>query len=277
MLVDPGGPAGASVRHAGPVTDTVLHLTTLAAWRGSAGPITPAGQDAFVHCSPDDATTLAVAGTLFAEATEPLVALTVDTARLGPEVRWEAPDPAPPAGTPEGTLFPHVYGPIDRSAVTAVRYLRRDPRGSYSAILERPATAEHLDLLPHPEGGWFRQTWAAPVTVTPDGYPGPRATATCIYFLLGPGDSSEWHAVRSDEIWLWHRGGPLTLTLGGPGDHPAEPGTDVTLGPDLAAGHVPHAVVPAGTWQAARPAGGEEVLVSCVVSPGFDFADFRAL
>jgi len=265
------------MRDAGPVTDTLLHLTTLSAWRAPAGPITPAGGDAFVHCSPDDPTALAVADTVFGDTDEPLVALSIDPARVDAEIRWEAPDPAPPAGTPDGTLFPHVYGPIDRAAVTGVRYLRRDPRGHYAAIAERPATAEHLDLLPHPEGGWFRQTWAAPVTVTPDGYPGPRATATCIYFLLGPGDASEWHAVRSDEIWLWHRGGPLTLTLGGAGDRPAEPGTAVTLGPDLAAGHVPHAVVPPGTWQAARPAGTEEVLVSCVVSPGFDFADFRAL
>jgi predicted cupin superfamily sugar epimerase len=85
-----------------------------------------------------------------------------------------------------------------------------------------------------------------------------------------------WHAVRSAEMWLWHRGGPLSLLLGGDGDEPADAPETVTLGADVAAGQVPQAVVPPGVWQAARPAGPEEVLVSCVVSPGFDFADFRA-
>ncbi|HEY3684467.1 MAG TPA: cupin domain-containing protein [Streptosporangiaceae bacterium] len=257
------------------MTETLLHLTTLAAWHDTATPIAPAGGDAFVHCSPDDATALAVANALFAASADQFVALTVDPARLAAEVRWEPPAPTPPGGVPDGTLFPHVYGQIDRCAVTGVRYLRRDPHGTYTAVAARPATAERLDLLPHPEGGWFRQTWAAPATVTPPGYPGPRTTATCIYFLLGPGDSSASHAVRSDEVWLWHRGGPLTLTLGGPGDAPGDT-ADITLGPDLAAGHVPQAVVPGGVWQAARPATAEETLVSCVVSPGFDFADFRA-
>jgi predicted cupin superfamily sugar epimerase len=71
--------------------------------------------------------------------------------------------------------------------------------------------------------------------------------------------------VRSAEIWLWHSGGPLTLEYG---DQTA------TLGPDVRAGQQPQVVIPAGAWQAARPAGDEAVLVSCVVSPGFDFADF---
>jgi predicted cupin superfamily sugar epimerase len=83
-----------------------------------------------------------------------------------------------------------------------------------------------------------------------------------------------WHSVRSDEVWLWHRGGRLTLLLGGDGDGPALERT-ITLGPDVENGEVPQALVPAGTWQAARPAADEEVLVSCIVSPGFDFADFR--
>src|SRR4051794_11947615 len=84
-----------------------------------------------------------------------------------------------------------------------------------------PALAEALDLAPHPEGGWYRETWRVPVTVEPSGYEGPRAAATGIYFLLPPGEESRWHRVRSDEVWLWHRGGPLTLLLGGTGPEPA--------------------------------------------------------
>ncbi|MEU6035879.1 cupin domain-containing protein [Actinomadura sp. NPDC047616] len=166
---------------------------------------------------------------------------------------------------------------IDRTRVTRVRYARRGPHGRHVALLARPATAEALDLLPHPEGGWFRETWRAAARFTPDGYPGERAAATGIYFLLPPGEESVWHTVRSDELWLWHRGGPLTLLLGGDGDRPGETPEAVALGPDVIGGQRPQALVPAGTWQAARPAGAEEALVSCVVSPGFDFADFTAL
>jgi uncharacterized protein len=137
----------------------------------------------------------------------------------------------------------------------------------------RPRTAELLDLQPHPEGGWYRETWRSGLESVPDGYPGPRAAATVIYFLLRPGEESRWHRVGSDEVWLWHSGGPLRLLDGGAGDRPG-PSGDVTLGQDLAAGQVPQHVVPAGRWQAARPAGDSEVLVSCVVAPGFDFDDF---
>ncbi|GAA2141956.1 cupin domain-containing protein [Streptomyces synnematoformans] len=142
---------------------------------------------------------------------------------------------------------------------------------------ERPETAELLDLQPHPEGGWYRQTWASDITVAPEGYTGGRATATAIYFLLTAGEESAWHTVRSAELWLWHRGGPLRLTMGGDGDTPGGRPTQVVLGPDLAAGHQPQVLVPPGVWQRAEPAGAEEVLVSCIVSPGFDFADFRLL
>lgn len=149
----------------------------------------------------------------------------------------------------------------------------------------RPETAERLDLSPHPEGGWFRETWRGGPESEPAGYPGPRAAATAIYFLLRPGEESRWHRVRSSEVWLWHSGGPLTLLDGGAGGVPAgdlspggpSGGAGVTLGPDLAAGQVPQHVIPGGHWQAARPASGAEVLVSCVVAPGFDFADFELL
>lgn len=141
----------------------------------------------------------------------------------------------------------------------------------------KPTLAELLQLEAHPEGGWFRETWTAPVQFQPDGYDGLRTTGSAIYFVLGPGDSSRWHVVRSDELWLWHRGGSLTLQLGGDGPRPAEPFTEITVGPDVESGHCPQAVVPAGVWQAAVPAADEAVLVSCIVSPGFTFADFRML
>jgi uncharacterized protein len=141
-------------------------------------------------------------------------------------------------------------------------------------MTSRPPIAEQLDLLPHPEGGWFRQTWRSPAWCTPAGYPAERSAATAIYFLLQPGERSRWHVVRSDELWLWHSGGPLTLLLGGDNDKPRYR-NGVTLGSDLHAGQRPQVLVPGGTWQSAEPAAGQAVLVSCVVSPGFDFADFR--
>ncbi|WP_433160647.1 cupin domain-containing protein [Kribbella sp. CA-247076] len=134
--------------------------------------------------------------------------------------------------------------------------------------MDKPELAELLDLEPHPEGGWYKETWRSEVAFTPEGYDGERASATAIYFLLAPGEESRSHRVRSAEVWLWHSGGPLTLEYG------EEPVTTVTLGPDVAAGQHPQAVVPAGAWQSARPAGDQPVLVSCIVSPGFDFADF---
>ena len=144
--------------------------------------------------------------------------------------------------------------------------------------LNRPPLAEALDLAPHPEGGWYRETWRSAVTFMPPGYLGERAAATAIYFLLHPGEQSRWHTVRSDELWLWHRGGRLTLAFGGAGDRPDEDVvTEVTLGPDVEAGHQPQVLVPAGMWQSAAPAAIEPVLVSCVVAPGFDPADFHMI
>ena len=141
-------------------------------------------------------------------------------------------------------------------------------------MTSRPPLAELLDLAPHPEGGWFRETWRSPVTCEPPGYPATRSVATAIYFLLQPGEQSRWHVVRSAELWFWHSGGPLALHLGGDGPAPAAD-TEVILGSDLQAGQQAQALVPGGTWQQAAPAGPAPVLVSCVVAPGFDFADFR--
>jgi predicted cupin superfamily sugar epimerase len=133
-----------------------------------------------------------------------------------------------------------------------------------------PAWAADLDLQPHPEGGWYAETYRhAATTGTPGG---TRSLGTAIYFLLLPGESSAWHRVASDELWFHHRGGALRLWLGGDADAPAEP-VEHFLGSDLATGQRPQLLVPAGSWQAARPVDGA-VLVSCVVVPGFDFADF---
>lgn len=142
-------------------------------------------------------------------------------------------------------------------------------------MAEIPALAQALELVPHPEGGWYRETWRSPVTFVPAAYDGlPRASATAIYFLLGPGEESAWHRVRSAEIWLWHSGRPLVLRLGGTGAGP-ESTDEIVLGPDVEAGHHPQFVVPANAWQSAQPTGPTEVLVSCVVSPGFEFSDFE--
>ncbi|MFT4262981.1 MAG: cupin domain-containing protein [Nocardioides sp.] len=129
---------------------------------------------------------------------------------------------------------------------------------------------ETLGLSPHPEGGFYRQTWRSPETVTlPDGR--VRAAATLIYFALPAGASSAWHTVRSDEFWLAHTG-VVQLQYGGSGDVPVE-GEVVRVGTDLAAGEVPQAQVPAGVWQ--RTLVSEvDAIVSCMVSPGFDFDDF---
>ncbi len=118
-----------------------------------------------------------------------------------------------------------------------------------------------LDLAPHPEGGHFRQTWAA----TNAG----RASGTCIYFLLKAGERSHWHKVDATEIWLYHAGAPLILSLA---DSGAGPATDHLLTPDLTQG-APQIIVPENHWQAACTTGAY-TLVSCTVSPGFTFDGF---
>ena len=120
-----------------------------------------------------------------------------------------------------------------------------------------------LGLEAHPEGGWYRQTWAADN--------GPRPTGTCIYFLLQAGERSHWHNVDADEIWLYHAGAPLTLRLA---ETEAGPAQSLVLGPDLAADQRPQRIVPAGYWQAAATTG-DWTLVSCTVSPGFQFEGFE--
>jgi predicted cupin superfamily sugar epimerase len=138
-------------------------------------------------------------------------------------------------------------------------------------VSERPPLAETLDLEPHPEGGWYRRTWASGVEVTmPDGR--VRPTATAILFLLLAGESSAWHRVASAELWIAQRGS-VRLELGGTGDRPVASRV-VVVGPASASGGMLHVEVPAGTWQRTVPSV-DDALVTCVVSPGFDFDDFE--
>lgn len=120
-----------------------------------------------------------------------------------------------------------------------------------------------LGLEPHPEGGWFAETWRAPAA------DGRRAASTAIYFVLRAGERSHWHTVDADEIWLHHAGAPLILRI--------TEGAEIhehMLGADLGSGERPQVVVPAGAWQSAASTGAW-TLVSCVVAPGFDFAGFQ--
>lgn len=129
----------------------------------------------------------------------------------------------------------------------------RDP--ALDAVSVRAA----LGLAPHPEGGAFREVWRD----VPPG--GGRGVGTSILFLLAAGERSHWHRVDAAEIWVWQGGAALLLGIG----------TEwVRLGPDLGAGEVLQAVVPAGAWQAAESAGAWS-LVGCVVAPAFEFAGFE--
>jgi predicted cupin superfamily sugar epimerase len=121
-----------------------------------------------------------------------------------------------------------------------------------------------LELKPHPEGGHFRETFRDP-RVDANG----RFVSTAIYFLLARGERSHWHRIDAVEVWHFYAGSALTLeTADGDGR------CVITLGPDLAAGEVPQAVVPAQAWQAAKSTG-DWTLVGCTVAPGFDFAKFE--
>ncbi|MGY6635009.1 MAG: cupin domain-containing protein [Alkalilacustris sp.] len=122
-----------------------------------------------------------------------------------------------------------------------------------------------LGLRPHPEGGWYRQTWAAAAA------PGARPAGTAILFLLAEGEHSHWHRVDATEIWHFHAGAPLALSMAARDEGPA---MAHRLGPDLLAGEMPQLIVPAGYWQAARSTGGW-TLVGCTVSPGFTFDGFE--
>ena len=126
------------------------------------------------------------------------------------------------------------------------------------------AIIDRLGLVPHPEGGWYRETWRA------DAPEGARPAGTAIYYLLDAGEHSHWHRIDAAEIWHWYAGGPLSLTLS-PDGHDA---AAHVLGPEIMAGQRPQLVVPPGWWQTAVSLGGW-TLAGCTVAPGFDFAGFE--
>ncbi|MGO5211288.1 cupin domain-containing protein [Parafannyhessea sp. LCP21S3_E6] len=157
-----------------------------------------------------------------------------------------------------------------------------------------------LHLAPHPEGGWYRRTWQSPVAAPAGPDPaaaaekGPAASpataanvadlsenstsarplASLIYFLLPAGDSSDWHVVDADELWLWHGPGAVTIELAGSGAGPDPAQLKATTLRMDQDGALTQLVVPAGVWQRTVPSG-EDALVSCVVSPGFVYAGFK--
>lgn len=130
-------------------------------------------------------------------------------------------------------------------------------------LLSAEAVARLLEMSPHPEGGFYRETFrdSAPA--------GARAHSTAIYYLLPAGQVSAWHRVDAAEIWHWHAGAPLELSLFEAGRRTVQ-----RLGADLPGGERPQGIVPAGVWQSARSLGAWSLL-GCTVAPGFEFAHFE--
>ncbi|MCX8999197.1 cupin domain-containing protein [Rhizobiaceae bacterium BDR2-2] len=121
-----------------------------------------------------------------------------------------------------------------------------------------------LGMARHPEGGWYRETFR-------DAEDGGRGRSTAIYYLLEAGDRSHWHRVcDAAEVWHYHAGAPLALSLSRDGMSEET----MILGPDIPAGERPQGVVPAGCWQSARSLG-DYTLVGCTVAPGFIFESFE--
>lgn len=131
------------------------------------------------------------------------------------------------------------------------------------AKTEADALIALLELQPHPEGGYYRETFRDAVTIE------GRAASTVIYFLLKAGQASHWHRVDAAEVWHYYRGAPLELRISD--GHKLQ---TIVLGSDLENGSVPQHVVPHQAWQAARSLG-DYTLVGCTVAPGFEFSGFE--
>lgn len=134
---------------------------------------------------------------------------------------------------------------------------------------------EKLKLQPHPEGGYFRQTYKSDLLIAREalpGFPGARTASTAIYFLLEGKNFSAFHRLKSDELWHFYAGSPLAV-------HVIEPSgsySSILLGSDPEAGQTYQAVVCAGCWFASHVADWQSwALVGCTVAPGFEFADFE--
>ena len=122
-----------------------------------------------------------------------------------------------------------------------------------------------LQLVPHPEGGWYHETFRAAAGME------ERSAVSAIYYLLRAGELSRWHRIDATEIWHWYAGAPLLLGLAGDGGGPAQ---RLRLGSNIGAGERPQAVVAPGVWQSATSLGAW-TLVGCTVAPAFDFAGFE--
>ena len=135
---------------------------------------------------------------------------------------------------------------------------------------------DSLELIPHPEGGFYRETYrcaeSVPQCGLPDRFRGTRSFSTAILFLLRAGDCSRLHRIQQDEIWHFYLGGPLRLVMITPEGHVRE----VILGQEISGGQKLQYAVPAGCWFGARPCEGAAFsLVGCTVAPGFSFEDFE--
>jgi len=126
-----------------------------------------------------------------------------------------------------------------------------------AAVESAEAAIRRLGLAPHPEGGWFRETFR------------DRGLSTAIYYLLQAGEVSHWHRVDAAEVWHWYAGATLVLSIAD-GD---QTGT-ILLGPGIAMGERPQAIVPADAWQTAETKG-DWTLCGCTVAPGFEFKGFE--
>jgi uncharacterized protein len=134
---------------------------------------------------------------------------------------------------------------------------------------------EKLGLIPHPEGGWYRETYRSPDIIRsgnlPDRFSTDHSISTSIYYLLQNYDFSAFHRIKSDEIWHFYLGSPVKLYILHDGVQDL-----ILLGDNVEAGHVFQAVVPHGCWFAAEVlVPGSFALSGCTVSPGFDFSDYE--
>ncbi|RFM27702.1 cupin domain-containing protein [Deminuibacter soli] len=133
-----------------------------------------------------------------------------------------------------------------------------------------------FQLLPHPEGGYYKETYRSAGSIAHNALPpvfgGDRSYSTAIYFLLEQGNFSAFHRIESDELWHFYAGGSLLVHV----LNPAGELHTIKLGADIANGETFQAVVPAGSWFASETAPGTSFsFVGCTVAPGFDFSDFE--
>ncbi len=134
---------------------------------------------------------------------------------------------------------------------------------------------KQLNLLPHPEGGYYRETYRSSIEISepnlPKAYQGNRNVSTCIYFLITSDNFSAFHRINQEEIWHFYLGAPILLhTISNKGTY-----QQFTIGNDFTKGQTPQLIVPGGDWFAAEIVEKDGfALVGCTVAPGFDFSDF---